>query len=326
VKEYQTAQGLQVDGVVGPLTRAKLFPSEKPEEEEGRCRGGWRRRWIATGSSGEFVKEVQQALKIPVDGFFGPQTEQAVKDFQTAQGLQVDGVVGPLTRAKLFPSEKPEEGGWSWRGGGRRRWIAQGSLGEAVKEVQQALKVPVDGFFGPQTEQAVKDFQTAQGLQVDGVVGPRTRAKLFPTEQPEPATEEKKEAPSSTPPSAPVSASSTPSSPSSAPATERPWLRVGAVGEAVKEVQQALGIHADGSFGRLTERAVKEFQFTHDLPVDGVLGPRTWAKLDEKKPAPDAAMQALIGMGFSDVEVNARLLRKHNGDLEQVVAEILGSQ
>jgi len=48
--------------------------------------------------------------------------------------------------------------------------------------------------------------------------------------------------------------------------------------------------------------------------------------LDEKKPAPDAAMQALIGMGFSDVEVNARLLRKHNGDLEQVVAEILGSQ
>jgi len=209
------------------------------------------------------------------------------------------------------------EGRW----GGRGRWLARGASGDAVKELQQALKVPVDGFFGPQTEQAVKDFQTAQGLPVDGLVGPRTRAKLFPTEKPE--SEVPKEAPKE---------EKKEKEPAEKPATsEKPWLRVGSTGEAVKELQRALGMYADGSFGRVTERAVREFQFTRDLPVDGVVGPRTWAKLTEAKPAApsappavDAAMQALIGMGFSDVEVNTRLLRKHNGDLELVVAEILG--
>jgi len=286
-------------------------------------------RWLARGSSGEGVKEVQQALKVPVDGFFGPQTEQAVKDFQTAQGMQADGIVGPQTRAKLFPDEKKECAGRSWGG----RWLVRGAHGDSVKELQQALKIPVDGFFGQQTEQAVKDFQTAQGLPVDGVFGPRTRAKLFPEahkaaeaakedspKPAEPTKEETKELPQ-------------PAEKKEAAPKEQPWLRVGASGEGVKEVQRALGIHADGIFGRLTDRAVREFQFTHDLPVDGAVGPRTWAKLAEAKPpsqsetkpaSHDAAMQALIGMGFSNVEMNTQLLSKYNGDVEQVVAVIVG--
>jgi len=304
VRKFQTEQGVPVDGIVGPRTRAKLFPSETPEKSFHH------RRWLARGSEGDAVKEVQQALGVYVDGVFGAQTEEAVKKFQTEQGVPVDGVVGPRTRAKLFPSEAEQSERPHWR---RRRWLARGSEGDAVKEVQQALGVPVDGVFGSLTEEAVKKFQTEQGVPVDGVVGPRTRAKLFPSEPAEKApAPEKKEAAVEK---------------KESEAQEKPWLRQGAVGDAVKELQSALGVLADGVFGRLTERAVRDFQFAHDLVVDGTVGAATWAKLSNATPAiSNAPMQALIGMGFNNVELNAHLLRKFNGDVEQVVAEILGSQ
>jgi len=198
----------------------------------------------------------------------------------------------------------------------RARWLARGAVGDAVKEIQQVLGVQVDGFFGAKTEQAVKDFQTAHSLDVDGIVGPRTRAKLIPTESVE----------------------------KDAPQVDRPkaswWLSRGAMGEAVKEIQQALGIQADGFFGAKTEQAVKEFQAAQSLDADGVVGPRTRAKMipAEKKdaaapsPAPESqsipespALTQLVNMGFADINLNAQLLKKHNGDVEQVVAELIGA-
>jgi peptidoglycan hydrolase-like protein with peptidoglycan-binding domain len=188
-----------------------------------------------------------------------------------------------------------------------------------VKEIQKALGIQIDGYFGPKTEQAVKDFQTANSLDVDGIVGPRTRAKLAEKEQPAP-TEEKKEA-------APKPAQ--PSTPEQAP--RKWWLSRGGVGDDVREIQRALGIQADGYYGPKTEQAVKEFQAANSLDADGIVGPRTRAKLAEKSsaaPAPAApasAMEQLVNMGFSDASANARLLQKYNGDVEQVIAELLGA-
>ena len=56
--------------------------------------------------------------------------------------------------------------------------VKRGDRGAAVRKVQAALGIAVDGVFGAQTEQAVKRFQKRKGLAVDGVVGPQTRDAL----------------------------------------------------------------------------------------------------------------------------------------------------
>jgi len=56
-------------------------------------------------------------------------------------------------------------------------------------------------------------------------------------------------------------------------------LRRGATGPDVVRLQRALGINADGIFGRNTERAVLAFQRSHGILVDGEVGPQTWGTM-----------------------------------------------
>lgn len=56
-------------------------------------------------------------------------------------------------------------------------------------------------------------------------------------------------------------------------------LRLGSKGDMVQRVQKALGIAADGDFGPGTERAVKAWQTANGLTPDGIVGPKTLAKL-----------------------------------------------
>lgn len=55
----------------------------------------------------------------------------------------------------------------------------------------------------------------------------------------------------------------------------RNLLKRGDSGEDVKLLQKALGIKVDGSFGLETESAVKNFQGSHGLVIDGLVGPTT---------------------------------------------------
>ena len=66
----------------------------------------------------------------------------------------------------------------------------------------------------------------------------------------------------------------------------RPWRTAGsgATSSAVKGIQYLLRAHghavaADGSFGSATQTAVTSFQTAAGVPVDGVVGSVTWAKL-----------------------------------------------
>jgi hypothetical protein len=76
-----------------------------------------------------------------------------------------------------------------------------------------------------------------------------------------------------------------------APASSaRPTLRKGDKGEAVKTLQRWLSVRLklvpplalDGDLGPKTDAAVRDFQSTYSLTVDGVVGPKTWGALESK--------------------------------------------
>ena len=56
-------------------------------------------------------------------------------------------------------------------------------------------------------------------------------------------------------------------------------LKKGMSGLHVQGLQHILHIYPDGKFGPLTEEAVKEFQTSHGLVADGIVGAKTWAAL-----------------------------------------------
>jgi len=64
-----------------------------------------------------------------------------------------------------------------------------------------------------------------------------------------------------------------------------PILRRGSQGYFVQEVQGTLDIYADGIFGRLTDDAVRKFQRSKGLKVDGIVGSKTWPEIKKQATA-----------------------------------------
>ena len=59
-------------------------------------------------------------------------------------------------------------------------------------------------------------------------------------------------------------------------------LKKGSKGKKVEELQRLLGIKIDGDFGPATELAVMRFQGQQGLKTDGIVGPKTWDKLQSR--------------------------------------------
>jgi peptidoglycan hydrolase-like protein with peptidoglycan-binding domain len=134
---------------------------------------------LENGSRGDDVRRLQRILVMikvldytGIDGDFGANTEAAVKDFQQSEGLAPDGIVGPLTWQKL-PADP------------HTPLLRRGDTGADVRRLQTGLHTyaqggqgedpgPIDGDFGPKTEDAVRAYQSDHGLSVDGVVGDLT--------------------------------------------------------------------------------------------------------------------------------------------------------
>jgi peptidoglycan hydrolase-like protein with peptidoglycan-binding domain len=217
---------------------------------------------LRQGSKGDEVVKLQSCLNyimnagLTVDGVFGAKTLAAVKNFQSKYGLSVDGVVGPATISKMNALLANSTTVTTTT----TSTLRQGSTGSEVSKLQRCLNyimgsgLSVDGKFGANTFTAVQNFQRSYGLSVDGVVGPATRSKIN---------------------------------------TAIPYLyissatmRQGSSGSEVIKLQKYLncimnaGLTVDGKFGAKTLAAVKNFQSTYGLTVDGAVGPATKTKLN----------------------------------------------
>lgn len=89
--------------------------------------------------------------------------------------------------------------------------------------------------------------------------------------------------------------------------TSAALVESGAHGASVRAIQRALGVAADGVYGRGTRHAVRVFQRAHGLTVDGIVGPQTLAALGL---APAAATTTATPRAAVSVEApNATLAR-----------------
>ena len=170
--------------------------------------------------------------------------------------------------AKPDPNAQPEVEDLPAEAQGNQS-LRKGAQGEAVKEVQKIVGAkPVDGDWGPKTDAAVKAWQKKHGLEADGIWGNMSSGHAAECDCAKPA----KKAPAKKAAPAPA--------PAPAPASEEAYpgqsLKVGSTGKYVVMVQNKVGAKPDGRFGPATARAVRRYQKTNGLYVDGIVGPKTW--------------------------------------------------
>lgn len=89
----------------------------------------------------------------PIDGRYGPRTEQAVIRFQAVHGLQVDGIAGPLTFAHLGNQRTPHKAITRAPAGSRQRanHPTRGERSRPRATFPQARRAPATGKVVPTT-------------------------------------------------------------------------------------------------------------------------------------------------------------------------------
>ena len=141
VISFQSAKGIDTDGVVGPTTWKLLFNSSASNN------GGYSRILKVTSPLmyGDDVRAVQNKLNSlgyncgTADGYYGNATKSAVISFQSAKGLTADGEVGPATWSALFNSSS-SSGGGTLPGGSIKVFIDAGHGGSDPGAVGNGLK------------------------------------------------------------------------------------------------------------------------------------------------------------------------------------------
>lgn len=144
------------------------------------------------------VKQIQKAVNVKADGYYGAETHAAVRVLQKGLGVSADGLWGPATEkayksgSPVKTSSKPKPSSSSApkfplsRGAYFGPKSGPGSSVSGyyshradLKKFQQRMKsrgwnIDVDGLYGPNTAKIVRQFQREKRLRVDGLIGAAT--------------------------------------------------------------------------------------------------------------------------------------------------------
>ena len=230
-------------------------------------------RTLREGMSGSDVLQVQQKLQSlgyyqgDLNSQYNASLTYAVRLFQSdwnkynpdRPALAVDGTVGPSTRAALFGSSYDSK----VTAPPNTFTLEKGMTGEEVLTAQKRLQQlgyylgELNGEYNDSMVYAVKQMQAKNEITVDGKIGYNTRMLLYSDSV--------------------IKADY--------PDYNIATLSIGMSGEAVKELQRQLrntyyySGTIDGIFGTAVQNAVKAFQASNGLSVDGKVGPRTYDAL-----------------------------------------------
>ncbi|MBP5973628.1 peptidoglycan-binding protein [Brasilonema sp. CT11] len=165
VKRFQEAYNLAPDGVVGSETQAKLPTLSIGYGEDSPTNQPTTGEKLRLGDRGEAVRILQEQLisagylQGEPNGYFGPNTADAVRRFQEDNYLAASGIAGPTTRAKLYSmaNDAPTSGDFN------------------VLEIQRRLreqgfyKGALNGVMGDETKKAIRQAQQFYGISLTNV-------------------------------------------------------------------------------------------------------------------------------------------------------------
>ncbi|QKS72733.1 peptidoglycan-binding protein [Paenalkalicoccus suaedae] len=245
-------------------------------------------RTLSLGTNHQDVTTLQEILKEKgyythhtITGIFGDQTKLAVEAYQRDNGLAPDGVVGPKTFSLLNGSviesqevanETISVASQSAQTMNAQQILRAGATGVEVTKLQTALaqigfySSATTGSYGDATVNAVRNFQRARSLTADGIAGPQTLTQL----------------------NREISASQTAQTVASNPtvSTSSTVLRLWSEGAQVRTLQNRLrhlGFYTGGLtaiLGPKTQDALRSFQRSAGITVDGLAGPQTFAAIE----------------------------------------------
>ncbi len=164
VKRFQTAYKLEADGVVGPATLQKLPPKGVGGEDDNSQPQLVQRDKLRIGDRGEVVRVLQDNLikagylQGEPNGYYGPNTADAVRRFQSANYLAASGVAGPTTRAKLHSLVNTSS-------------KSEFSTLEIQRRLQEKgfYKGQLNGVMADDTKKAIKQAQEFYGISLSDI-------------------------------------------------------------------------------------------------------------------------------------------------------------
>ncbi|MBU9712748.1 peptidoglycan-binding protein [Evansella tamaricis] len=271
---------------------------------------GFFQHHTATGYFGQItrqaVQDFQRAHNLTPDGIVGPKTFNVLNSQQEQKKTSNTSTENKNSNEQTSTTETSTTNNNTTAKSQQvleqvktNHILRVGTRGDEVIKLQLYLKKAgffdhdtATGYYGAITEQAVRKFQRARGLKVDGIAGPQTLTAIngeISNTNSNPAsnnkTEEKKTSGNSS--ESDIVHTSNPLTALADLKKSNVILRQGDKGIHVTALQTYLkqaGFYTHnitGTYGNDTVTAVRSFQKSANIKVDGIAGPQTFTAIEK---------------------------------------------